>query len=170
MKKSRMRVNVGDEELHITIPARRHPLTILIFVVWSVVIIQFLHDALGGIVTGRMLITAIVCMLPGVAGLCWILLGREEIRITEGNLVRRVHVGPIGFTRAYALADARNFRLAQLPPNVMQAMRAGPFPFGPAGGSVHFDYGRRMERLGAGLSEDEVPELLEVLAPFVKRR
>ena len=116
MKKSRMRVNVGDEELHITIPARRHPLTILIFVVWSVVIVQFLHDALGGIVTGRMLITAIVCMLPGVAGLCWILLGREEIRITEGNLVRRVHVGPIGFTRAYALADARNFRLAQLPP------------------------------------------------------
>jgi hypothetical protein len=35
---------------------------------------------------------------------------------------------------------------------------------------VYFDYGKRQEKLGAGLSEAEVPELIALLAPLVKRR
>jgi hypothetical protein len=173
VKTSRIKVERRDDELRVTIPARRHPLSILTLLIWAVVVGSFVF--LG--------VTqspdrpnpppiAVTCMaaLPGCVSLLWALAGREVITLADGKLVRRLHAGPVGFTRAYTLTEACNFRLADLPPRQPQFVRAGFLPFGPAGGSVYFDYGKRQEKLGAGLSEAEVPELIALLAPLVKRR
>ena len=173
MKRPRFRVDVGEEELRVVLPARRHPLLVLVFVLWAVMLVNWFVSLRSGGRAERdqfMLGWGVLCALPGVVALLWLILGRERLTIREGVLGRRVEVGALGITRAYDLAKISHLRLAELPPGVWQVVRAGPFPIGPAGGSIAFDYGGRMERLGAGLAEDEVPALIEVLAPFVRGR
>jgi len=103
------------------------------------------------------------CCGYGLVALAWLLLVREEITVREGLLVRRIGAGVLGRTRVYALAHARNLRLALLPPNYPQTVRW------LLGGSVWFDNGERLAKLGVGLSDLEADLLVARLARAIER-
>ena len=92
----------------------------------------------------------------GAFALLWLCLGRERIRIRDGQLTRRLELGPIGFDRNYRVAEIRNVRLA---PNALEAGIRAWARRNISGGSVWFDHGQRLVRLGAGLGNSDACQL-----------
>jgi len=103
----------------------------------------------------------------GAAELLWLCLGREWLTIRGGELVRRIGIGPIGVTHTYRLAGVRNLRLARTlfksgVPALVERMGSG--------GSVWFDNGKRLARLGAGLGEAQACQLAARIALVIGQR
>lgn len=101
----------------------------------------------------------------GLLALAWLGFVREEITIREGLLVRRIGAGFLRRKQVYLLEQARNVRLALVPTGLPRFFSRD----GMLGGSVWFDNGERLARLGAGLGDLEAGELVSRLSPFIIR-
>lgn len=104
------------------------------------------------------------CSAYGLIALAWLGFVREEITVREGLLVRRIGAGFLRRTQVYALENSHNLRLALLPPNLPRRFRDFVL-----GGSVWFDNGERLAKLGAGLGEVEAAQLVSRLSAVIGR-
>ena len=95
----------------------------------------------------------------------WNMKGREVIRISEDELLRRREYAWFIRSRRYEVRHIRNMRLSEVDYSSPEMYRGMEF-WGLSGGAVSFDYGDSLEKICLGIEESEAVRAIE----FIKTR
>lgn len=108
--------------------------------------------------------------------LAWYLIGREEIEVSDDHLVLRRITGPSRRQDQFQRDRIKRIRTTPFPRPLVRLYRMtygwGDYigTYGPSGGTVLFDHGRRTYRFGQKLSEDEAMGLATRVADRIGSR
>ncbi|MGH8031441.1 MAG: hypothetical protein ACREO8_03515 [Luteimonas sp.] len=165
---SRARIDSSFAGLRIAIPARRNWFVILFLLAWLGGWVMGETSAIRMLASGKGEVGFMVFWLCGwtvggafaIGAWLWNVAGMEYISIRNGELAHRFAVGPVGWSREYALAHVTRLRAVPTPQAAF-GQRWGNNPFVPNDGTICFDYGAKTIRMGSGLDEAEARQLVD---------
>lgn len=99
----------------------------------------------------------------------WNSRGREVILIDEAFLKRRREYIWFSRSRRYQTRMIRNMRLYEIDLSIPEINRGAEF-WGLSGGTISFDYGESVQKMGLGIDEQEARQVIESIKarfPFV---
>jgi hypothetical protein len=88
--------------------------------------------------------------------------GREIVRVSDAELVRKRQYVWFSRSKNYAMEQMAHLRLTDIDPSALE-MGGGMEFWGLSGGSISFDYGPGIEKFGLGINEHEASQIIAVI-------
>jgi hypothetical protein len=88
--------------------------------------------------------------------------GREIIRIGDSELRRSREYGLFSRSRIYQTSIMCKLRVSDLSPTSLE-MGGGMEFWGLSGGTITFDYGQGIAKIGLGIDEDEASQIIRII-------
>ena len=92
----------------------------------------------------------------------WNMKGKEVIRVSDSELIRYREYVWFSRTRKYQTKHVANLRLTEINPSALE-MGGGMEFWGLSGGTITFDYGQDIQKIGLGIDESEATQIIELI-------
>ena len=178
MKNSRSLVNEYPEGVEVIIPAKKGIFVNFFLTAWlmgwaygEAVIINRLLNNEGQVPDAFIILFACGWTLSGLlATLIWLWnnKGCEIIRISEDELKRIRQYVWFSRSKIYQTKHIDNMRVTDLSPASLE-IEGGIEFWGLSGGTITFDYGPDIAKIGLGINDDEARQIISVIKSRYQR-
>ena len=172
MKKGRSIINVYPQGIEVIIPAKQSVFVNFFLSLWllawaygEAVIINRLLNNDGQTPDAFIVLFACGWTLSGLLATfiwLWNNRGREIIRISDSELKRIRQYVWFSRSKIYETKHIEKIRISDLSPTSLE-MEGGIEFWGLSGGTITFDYGSDIAKIGLGIDEEEASQIIDVI-------